>query len=204
MRFVVLAIMRKRHVQIKSGNWYSSYEDNNYGDFFYSLIRVYQPEKVVELGTKAGYSAYHIAKGLRDNGKGTLDCFDLWEKYKFRSVPKSMAQENLKEFGTIVRLKQRDVIGTEKSYKTVDMLHVDVSNEGGILERIVPFWIDKIRQLIIIEGGSRERDNIEWKTKFKKIPIRKWLQEFSQKHREVEVFTIEPFPSVTLMRRRGW
>src|SRR3989338_5820435 len=61
--------------------WYSSYEENNYGELFYSLIRIYQPEKVVELGTLAGYSAYHIARALRANGHGTLDCYDLWGEY---------------------------------------------------------------------------------------------------------------------------
>ena len=77
--------------------WYSSYEKNNYGELFYALMRIYQPKIVVELGTKAGFSAYHIARGLKDNEKGRLYCYDLWENYKFNSVPKSVAEENLKE-----------------------------------------------------------------------------------------------------------
>lgn len=181
--------------------WYSSYKKNSYGDFFYALIRVYQPEKVVELGTKAGYSAYHIARGLRANGQGSLDCYDLWENYQFNSVPKSVAQENLKEFKDIVSLTLTDAIGIEKRYKTIDILHIDISNEGGILEKIVPGWIDKIGQVIIIEGGSAERDNIEWMIKFKKIPIKKWLEDFSRRRGDIEYFTIEPFPSVTIIRK---
>lgn len=182
--------------------WHSSYEKNNYGDFFYSLVRVYQPEKVVELGTKAGYSAYHIARGLKANKKGTLDCHDLWEKYKFNSVPKAVAEENLKEFKNIISLKQGDAVGVDKSYKMIDILHVDLSNEGVILEKIIPRWIDKTCQFIIIEGGSDERDKIEWMIKFKKMPIKKWLEDFARKRSDTEYLTIEPFPSVTIIRKR--
>lgn len=180
--------------------WYSSYEKNNYGDFFYSLMRVYQPKKVVELGTKAGYSAYHMARGLKVNGKGTLDCYDLWENYEFSSVSKSVAEQNLKKFKDIVSLKSGDVIGVDKTYKTVDILHVDVSNEGGILGNILTHWINKTRQAIIIEGGSDERDKIDWMVKYKKIPIRRWLEAFSRKRGDIEYFTLKPFPSVTIIR----
>lgn len=182
--------------------WYSSYQENNYGELFYVLMRIYQPEKVVELGTKAGYSAYHIARGLRDNGKGSLDCYDLWEKYSFHSVPKSVAQKNLRKFKNIITLNLRDAIGVEKKYKMIDMLHVDVSNHGEILEKIIPKWINKVRQLIIIEGGSSEHDNVDWMIKFKKTPMVKWLKDFNRRYPGVEYLTIIKFPSITLIRKR--
>ncbi|OGH24593.1 MAG: hypothetical protein A3B47_03895 [Candidatus Levybacteria bacterium RIFCSPLOWO2_01_FULL_39_24] len=181
--------------------WYSSYEKNNYGDFFYALMRVYQPKKVVELGTKAGYSAFHMARGLTANGKGKLDCYDLWENYKFNSVPRSLAEKNLKKYKKIVSLSLRNAIGVDKRYKEIDILHVDLSNEGGILEKIIPYWIDKVRQVIILEGGSKEHDKLPWIKKFKKIPVEKWLADFIRKHPNIEHVTIEPFPSVTILRK---
>lgn len=186
----------------KNPPWYSSYEKNNYGELFYSLVRVYRPRTVVELGTKAGYSAYYIARGLRANGKGTLDCYDLWEKYPFRSVPKSLAENNLKEFKNIISFNLHDAVGVDKKYKEADILHIDLSNEGGILEKIIPNWIDKVRQFIIIEGGSSERDKIEWMVKFKKMPIKKWLGDFSRSRGDIEYLTIEPFPSATIICKK--
>ncbi len=191
----------KMNKKSQNSHWLSSYEQNNYGDFFYGLMRIYQPEKVVELGTKAGYSAYHIARGLRANGKGSLDCYDLWEKYQFKSVPKSVAQENLKEFKDIIRFNLQNAVGVDKLYKKIDVLHVDLSNEGLILEKIVPHWIDKVNKFIIIEGGSSERDQVEWMIKYKKMPIKKWLEGFVRKSGNIEYFTIEPFPSVTIIRK---
>lgn len=194
--------MQSQNFQLKSALWYSSYEENNYGDFFYSLIRVYQPQTVVELGTKAGYSAYHMARALRANGGGRLYCYDLWEEYSSRSVPKSVAEKKLKEFDDIVKFTLRDAIGVDENHKTVDILHVDLSNEGGILEEIVPAWMDKTRQLIIIEGGSAERDKVEWMIKYKKSSIKKWLEDFSRRRGDIEYLTIEPFPSVTIIRKK--
>lgn len=182
--------------------WCSSYEKNNYGDLFFALMRVYQPEKVVELGTKAGYSAYHMARGLKANGAGTLDCYDLWEEYEFNSVPRSIAEENLKEFKNIVSFNPCDATGVDKKYKTIDILHIDLSNDGEKLEKIIPVWINKVRQLIIIEGGSDERDKIDWMIKYKKRPIKKWLEKFSRRSGDVEYFTIEPFPSLTIIRKK--
>lgn len=182
--------------------WHSSYEENNYGKLFYALIRVYKPKKVVELGTKAGYSAYHMARGLKANGKGHLYCYDLWEKYPFHSVLKSVAEKNLKKFKDIVSLSLEDAFSVEKKHKTVDILHIDLSNDGEKLEQIVPKWIDKVRQLIIIEGGSLEHDNLEWMIKYKRRPIRKWLKTFKSKRPDIEFITIDPFPSVTIMKRK--
>lgn len=182
--------------------WYSSYEQNNYGEIFYSIIRVYQPAVVVELGTKAGFSAYHIARGLKENVKGKLDCYDLWEKYEFSTVPISVAEKNLREFKNIVSLNLEDAKLVHKKYESVDILHVDLSNEGGILEEIIPYWIDKVRQLIIVEGGSEEHDNLPWMKNFKKKPMKKWLQMFSKKYSDIEYLTLEPFPSLTILKKK--
>ena len=183
--------------------WYSSYETSNYGDLFYALIRLYRPQTVVELGTKAGYSAYHIARGLKANGKGTLDCYDLWEKYEFNSVPQSIAATNLKKFASIITLNLRNAIGVDKLYDTIDILHVDISNDGEKLEQIIPPWIDKVRQLIIIAGGSTEHDQLPWITHFNKMPMRQWLKNFHRRYKDVECLTLQPFPSITLIRNRN-
>lgn len=186
----------------ESPPWYSSYSKNNFGDFFYSLMRVYQPKKVVEFGTKAGFSAYHIARGLKANGKGRLYCYDLWEKYQYNSVPKSIAEKNLKKFKNIISFKLRDVVGIDKLHKSVDILHVDISNDGKILEKIIPHWINKTRQLIIIEGGSPERDRFPWMIKYNKTSIKKWLKNFAQRYSNIQYFTLEPFPSITILTKK--
>lgn len=160
-------------------------------------MRVYQPEKVVELGTKGGFSAYHMARGLKANGKGQLFCYDLWENRGFLKV----AQKNLKEFESIIHIEMRNALGVDRLHETIDILHIDLGNEGGILEKILPNWIDKAR-LIVIEGGSAERDKRDWMIKNEAMPIRSWLEDFSRRRTDIEYFTIEPFPSLTIIRKK--
>lgn len=190
-----------------STNWNSSYEENNYGELFYSLIRIYKPSIVVELGTLTGYSSYYIAKGLRENGSGRLDCYDLWEKYDpnrsygFFGATKAMAEENLREFKDIITLNQAEAIGVEKEYEKVDILHIDLHNEGGILDETIPIWIDKVGQIIIVEGGSIERDEIDPIGTYKRKPMYRWLKDFKDK-KGIEYFTFTPFPSLTIIRKK--
>lgn len=180
-------------------DWKSSYEEHNYGDIFYALMRVYQPESVVELGTKAGYSAYHMARGLRENNKGALDCYDLWENYPFNSVPESEVTFNLKEFSDIVKLHNTNALDISKLHESIDVLHVDLSNDGALLNSVLPAWIPKVTQLIIIEGGSPERDSVDWMRKYNKEPIAPWLKTFCSEHK-LEYVTIDPFPSISLIK----
>ncbi len=181
--------------------WKSSYEQHNYGELFYALVRVYKPQKVVELGTKAGYSAYHIARGLAANKYGTLDCYDLWEKYPYNSAKQSETENNLQEFSGVITFNRQDVmVGVVDKYESVDMLHIDISHDAEALEEILPQWIHKTNQLIIIEGGSQERDNVEWMKKYNKAPIAPWLKKFCAAN-HLEYTTIEPFPSLTLIKK---
>ena len=180
---------------IKMKNWQSSYEKNNYGNLFYSLVRIYKPKKIVELGTKTGYSAYHMAKGLFDNHFGTLDCYDLWENKPPKSCPIETAKKNLGEFVDIVYLHKRDVKGVDENYDSIDLLHIDLDNDGYLLEEVLRHWLPKVK-LIIIEGGSEERDNAPSWMKDKK-PIYQWLRE-----NQFDFFTINPYPSITLIRGR--
>ena len=182
----------------EESKWKSSYEENDYGDIFYGLVRVIKPKLIVELGTKNGYSAFHMAKALKENGYGKIHCYDLWEKYQYNSCPMSVAEENLKEFvnsGTAV-LKLRDIIGIDKDYDSVDILHIDLGNHGKILEQIIPYWLPKVKSLVILEGGSEERDNVEWMKKYNKQPIRNWL---NKRKNKFQYIVLKSFPSLTLI-----
>ena len=185
--------------KLETEKWQSSYEPNNFGSLFYSLVRAYKPSLVVELGTKAGYSAFFMAKAMKENGKGKLHCYDLWEKYQFTSCPIAKARDNLKGFENIT-LNQQSAEGVDKKYESVDMLHVDLGNHAGLLEQVILPWLPKVRMFIIIEGGSEERDNVEWMKKFSKKPINEWLKQNAGKF---DYFVVEPFPSITLIKPKA-
>ena len=113
-------------------NFSSSYMRNSYGDLFYGLVKVMQPELIVELGTSSGYSAHHMARALKENQKGRINCYDLWEMYEHRgnTCDKASVIINLKQFidDNIIYLNQGDVRGLEAEYGdgVVDILHIDL------------------------------------------------------------------------------
>jgi predicted O-methyltransferase YrrM len=43
----------------------------------YILVRLFQPEKIIETGVAAGRSSFYILKALHDNGKGKLYSIDI-------------------------------------------------------------------------------------------------------------------------------
>ena len=183
--------------EMAKSKWGSSYEINGYGDLFYSLVKLVRPKKIVELGVKAGYSTYFMAKALKEIGSGNIDAYDLWEEYQFHSCKKSEAEENLKEFNGIINLYQQDVTGIEKNYENVDILHIDLGNHGEILDNVLLPWISKINSFVIIEGGSEERDKVDWIKKYNKTPLNEW---FEKNKDRIEKFTFSPFPSLTLIK----
>lgn len=47
-------------------------------EFFYSLVRITKPDRVLETGSYQGMSAVYLAEGLKENKKGTLQTIE-WE-----------------------------------------------------------------------------------------------------------------------------
>jgi hypothetical protein len=88
---------------------------------------------------------------------------------------------------------------------TVDLLHIDISNDGAKMADVVPLWERKLSEspnaLLVIEGGSAARDRVEWMVTYAKPPLRTWLESQWVEAR-FSWLTLEPFPSITLLRRR--
>ena len=182
----------------------SSYEKNNYGGLFEELVKSCRPSLAVELGVLHGYSTYHIAKALKDFGY--LVAYDLFDRYEYNHGCKADVIENLGELNTYVNLVQGDAYEAYKNFEdnSVGFLHVDLSNTGETIRRIMEQWNSKIiaGSLVIFEGGSEERDNVAWMTKYAAPSIRKELQKNAIVNRDYIWGVYELFPSITVMYKR--
>lgn len=189
----------------------SSYAAAGYGAVLYGLVRVMQPRVSVELGTYQGYSGLHIAAGVRENAAAMVCLVDLWSDYPHRHCSQDVTRQNFARNG-FRRLKGCDVLfyhedavlaSTRFANGTVDFLHVDLSNDGAKLGDVFQAWEPKLspRALAVIEGGAVERDNVAWMLKYLKMPIGGFLATPWVADR-FACLTLEPFPSMTIMRRR--
>ena len=190
----------------------SSYAKHKLGSVFYSLARSEKPTLIVELGTYMGYSSLHLAAALKDNNptKSELHLIDLWNEYPYRHCSLEQAEENfrknqlLEQINTRVVFKQSDAFSIASDYQdsSIDLLHIDISNDGNSLKDCLELWEQKIRPggLLLFEGGSSERDQVEWMKEYGKTPISDFIEqkEFSSRF---EHCTLQDFPSLTIARK---
>jgi predicted O-methyltransferase YrrM len=186
----------------------SSYIENNYGYVLASMVMVHRPITLVECGVLDGYSTVHIARALKFNHHergihSKLYAYDKWEKYEYshgdiNKVYELLARNNVEEY---VELCYGDAFECHKSFNdgSVDFLHFDISNDGKKFGAMMHCWGDKISEggIIAFEGGSKERDNIEWMKIYNKEPIRPAILEYVDYNWSVTV--LPKFPSMTII-----
>lgn len=183
----------------------TSFKDDFYDNFFFNLVKERKPKCIVNLGIYKGHATYCMATALEDNGFGILEGWDLWEQYPFTHCTMEEAIANLD--GLPVILRQQDAFDAYQYYPPdyVDILFVDISNTGETYKRILEDWhlILKKGGLIIFEGGSEERDQVEWMTKFNMPPIHpvvhcnnEWITD------KYSYVTITRFPSITIFEKK--
>ena len=82
--------------------------------------------------------------------------------------------------------------------KFYDLIHIDIANNGDIYQFVFDNYIQKISSggTIILEGGSVERDNIEWMNKYNKCKIQPVLEKYSNVY---NIKTFGEIPSITII-----
>ena len=110
-------------------------------------------------------------------------------------VSRQIVQSGLERWVTI---EARDLEDVPQRWAAVDYLHVDVSNNGGTFRAVFDQWSHKVRQIILLEGGSAERDNVAWMHQYQKPAIGPALADLRRTHPDWSFTTLEPFPSLTI------
>lgn len=153
----------------------SSYGVNDIGKTLYDLVLEKKPKKIVEFGCLFGYSTVAMAMALDEIGQGTIVVYDLWEKYPHKHSTREQTLKNIELYGLLkyVELKNGDYYEWIKNPEQFDILHVDISNTGEVIELLYSGTKDQIGagSIVIFEGGTVERDNVEWMKKYKRKNI---------------------------------
>lgn len=184
----------------------SSYATNWYGWLFYALVRIHRPRVCIELGVLDGYSLICTARGLLDNKAGILHGYDLWKDYPYKHACIDDVQNRVDSTGLtdFVELHKADAYAVPDMWPddSVDWVHVDISNDGEVADWALYAWRSKLKNggLLLLEGGSEERDRAEWMVKYEKVPIMPALREWDDVY---EIVTFDPAPSLTVCKKRG-
>lgn len=190
----------------------SSYAKNDYGHVLFILVSTFKPVHAIEIGVLHGYSTYHIARGFKsiyelEDWKIHFNAYDLWDEYSYNHGDINKVSQMLKEGGVdeYVTLHHGDIYKLYEEFEDeyLDFLHVDISNDGDILEFVMDKWHHKMmmRGIIVFEGGSEERDKVEWMIKHNKKPIKPVVDNNKVINSCYHHGTYAKFPSMTVMYR---
>ena len=144
---------------------YSSYTPNNIGEIIYKVVRELKPKKIIDFGLLYGYSTICLAQAVRDNGFGKVIGYDLFEDYKYKKSIKPIVEYNLQYYNLdqYVTLVKKDFNQWLREDEDFDLLHLDISNTGEIINKLYDKHPDKA---LIFEGGIEKRDQVEWMVKY--------------------------------------
>ena len=176
----------------------SSYYQNDIGKTIYDWVIENKPNKVLEFGCLYGYSTVAIGLALKHLGHGKLKCYDLFDNYQYKHSTIQQTIENVKAYNVedYVEFIQMDYYEWLSNPEDFDLMHLDISNTGDVIIKTYNALKNKIKNgsVILFEGGSEERDNVEWMLKYKATSINSAKQ-------QTKYNIINPnFPSLSILQ----
>ena len=179
----------------------SSYNNKiNFGDIISSITFLKNPKKIVECGILEGYSLDKFI--LNSNTDTQINAYDIFDKFHGNHAIKDKI---IKQFSPHknVNIEYGDFYNVFKLHenKSIDILHIDIANNGDVYEFMFQNYVDKLKDdgIILMEGGSFQRDSIEWMIKYNKPQINPILNKYSDKF---YIKTIGEIPSITIIKKK--
>lgn len=185
----------------------SSYAQNNYADVFAAIVGAVNPLNPVELGVLNGYSTMAIAKAQKKCGRplDILHAYDLFEDYPYKHSHEADIREMFKDQDNVKIFKQ-DAYTVHNNYPDdyIGFLHVDLSNTGDTVKFIMENWDRKLQRgaVILFEGGTEERDQVEWMVKYGKPSIKKEIETNSVIEKKYVFATYLKYPGLTILLKK--
>jgi hypothetical protein len=99
-----------------------------------------------------------------------------------------------------VNIYKRDFYKSVNAYEdnSIDILHIDIANNGDTFEFAIKNYLPIVKGMMIMEGGSEERDNVEWMIKYNKPKIQPILKKYES---YAKILVLQDFPSITLIKK---
>ena len=168
----------------------------DYSDVLKTLCYILNPKRIVEFGILDGYS-------LKTFAENTTNCeikaYDIFEEFNGNSAKREIINK-FKKYKNI-KIEYGDFYKKEIEDNSLDILHIDIANNGDIYKFAIENYMKKIKKngIMILEGGSEERDNIEWMIKYNKTKIKPYLDSLNY-----EIMTIGKIPSITIIKKNDY
>ena len=177
----------------------SSYQnkDIDYGELLEAFTLSKNPTSILEIGILDGYSLQHFIKSTNPQTTN-IAAYDIFDQFIGNHANEAELKERFKN-NSNVSIKYGDFYELHKELKSqIDVIHIDIANNGDTYEYAIQHYLPKLSAtgIMLLEGGSKERDEIEWMRKYNKPKIQSILQKYSS---DYTIRTFGTHPSLTLI-----
>ena len=172
----------------------SSYSLNSYNLVFEFFCKQLDPKLIVEIGILDGFSLKQFVQNTNDC---KVDAYDLFDDYPYNRANKEQIKSLFPDPRISVIKQDFSTIYETYRDKSIDILHIDVSNDGDTYEFAFEKYLPKVRGIMLLEVGSEDRDEIDWMKKYNKKKICPVLTEYKMKG--YKLLTLNPHPSLTIV-----
>ena len=173
--------------------------DLTYGDLLNAITIVKNPTKIIEIGILDGYSLGCFIKSSNKNTQ--IYAFDLFDNFNGNHSNKDDILKKFSKYSN-VKIECGNFYELHNNIEScVDIIHIDIANNGDVFEYAIQNYLPKLSEngILLLEGGSIERDNVEWMNKYNKPLINPVIQKYINDNFNIQV--IGAFPSVTIIRK---
>lgn len=179
----------------------SSYIANiDYGTLLSVVTFLNNPKKIVEFGILEGYSLTKFAESSMSNC--IIEAYDIFDEFNGHHANKETVFDKFINYPNI-KIYYGDFYKkfAELENNSIDILHIDIANNGDIYDFVFLNYMSKLTEhgIVILEGGSVERDNVEWMDKYSKPKILPILEKYAV---TFEIKTFGTFPSITVVYKK--
>ena len=177
----------------------SSYfqEDINYLKILQTITLLKKPKKIVEFGILNGDSLLHMSDACLKTT--SIKAYDIFDKFNGNSANKDELINKFKKNKNI-KINFGNYFTKYRQLKdnSIDILHIDIANDGKIYDFFIKHYFKKLKKngIAILEGGSKERDEVQWMKKYNKIKISDTLMKIKAKN--YNFINIGKMPSITI------
>jgi len=169
---------------------------------FQILVGTINPRRVVEFGILNGFSLKAFSEFCHKDC--SIEAYDIFEKFNGNGANKKQI-EGLFADNDNIKIGELDFYKGWRKYEnnSIDILHVDIANNGDVYKFAIENYLDKVRVggVIVFEGGSKERDGVKWMKKYGQPSINKYLDVLRKERSDLVVSIIDVFPSMTIVKK---
>ena len=173
----------------------------NYGDILSTITQLKKPKKIIEFGILDGFSLKTFVEN--SSSMCQIKAYDIFEDFVGNGANQKTITDLFSNNANVLIEKQDfynlDFINSIEN-NSIDILHIDIANNGYVYEFAIEHYLKKVSKTgaMLFEGGSEERDNVEWMLKYNKAKIQPILKKHSNSDM-IDIYVLDKYPSMTLI-----